>query len=267
MESAYWHFLHHGFREGRPTGRSWRLVMDGSSIMRLRREDAEAGLGRPVRHAFGLLGFINTRAKLSDFGPCNVELWSKNGQILRRIIGEQRMLDTLHQGREMSRIRLPGARQKRRRGLRIAGHPLFQGAFHQDRRVLRRQGDSAAKDRKGGFCIPHRAIEHARGHQAVQIIGVLGQECRELRPRRLEMPRIPQFSGTVEPGTLGRIIDRHGGAKMLDRRDPIPPAPGQKTKPDQRGNTLGLRAQAKLIKCRRLARPSERQQLRRDFAA
>lgn len=140
IDSGYRHFLVHGFREGRPTGRTpveprnrllrapgaaaapttevagscdaliagpdgsvmivgwvddaasplesirvtgpcWRLVLDGASLIRIRRQDAEAALGRPVAHAYGFLGFVagEPGAVLSEFGPCGVELWMANG--------------------------------------------------------------------------------------------------------------------------------------------------------------------------------------------
>jgi GT2 family glycosyltransferase len=140
IDSGYRHFLVHGLREGRPTGRtpheprnrvlrspglaaaapvgdvvgscdaliaspdgsimvigwiddvaaplscirivgpSWRLVLDGASLIRVRRQDAEGALGRPVAHAYGFIGFVAAdQADGLGGGPCGIEFWLANG--------------------------------------------------------------------------------------------------------------------------------------------------------------------------------------------
>ncbi len=56
----------------------WRLVIDGPSLMRVRRPDVEALRHRPGHQALGYVAFVATDKPVPP-GPCVVEIWLSNG--------------------------------------------------------------------------------------------------------------------------------------------------------------------------------------------
>ncbi len=60
-------------------GPDWRLVMDASHFLRVRREDVEKALGSRRLHAFGFIGFLHFDRGGSTSGPLQVELWQAGG--------------------------------------------------------------------------------------------------------------------------------------------------------------------------------------------
>jgi GT2 family glycosyltransferase len=64
----------------RITGPSWRVIIDGQKLIRIRRPDAEDSLGVPAGHLLGVLGFIWTGRGGSLEGPCVVEFWTNDGR-------------------------------------------------------------------------------------------------------------------------------------------------------------------------------------------
>ncbi len=57
----------------------WRCVISGKTLIRLRREDVEASLGRGTSHCFGFCAFLATATNLPSAGPCVVEIWMASG--------------------------------------------------------------------------------------------------------------------------------------------------------------------------------------------
>jgi GT2 family glycosyltransferase len=63
----------------RITGSNWRLVMDSSRIMRVRRADVEQSIGIRRAHAYGFVGFLHFDRGGDNPGPAKVELWQDGG--------------------------------------------------------------------------------------------------------------------------------------------------------------------------------------------
>ena len=84
----------------RIVGPSWRVVIDGEKLVRLRRPDAEAALGVPPGHLHGLLGFVWTGQGKPLDGPCVVEFWTsdhraKTSAMTPRMVDDVEMRNTL----------------------------------------------------------------------------------------------------------------------------------------------------------------------------
>jgi hypothetical protein len=59
----------------------WRMVIDGRSLMRMRRMDVEARQQEAPIHCFGLIGFVLIKDRPAQIGPCVVEIWLMNGAV------------------------------------------------------------------------------------------------------------------------------------------------------------------------------------------
>jgi len=57
----------------------WRLVLDGSQLMRVRRTDAEKALGSRTRHPFGFFGILHFERGGAISGSVTIELWQHGG--------------------------------------------------------------------------------------------------------------------------------------------------------------------------------------------
>ncbi len=62
---------------------SWRVSMDDSVLIRLRRGDVENALGKPIVHRFGFIGFLHSDETLVNSGVCVVQAWLENGAQLQ----------------------------------------------------------------------------------------------------------------------------------------------------------------------------------------
>ncbi len=60
-------------------GPDWRVVMDATRIVRVRRTDVENNLGGRRLHAFGFVGFVHFDEGGDGSGPMRVELWQSGG--------------------------------------------------------------------------------------------------------------------------------------------------------------------------------------------
>ena len=61
-------------------GPDWRVVIDGSRLLRVRRGDVENALGARREHAFGFIGFLHfDRGGGGSSGSVQVELWQSGG--------------------------------------------------------------------------------------------------------------------------------------------------------------------------------------------
>ncbi|MCX7381639.1 MAG: hypothetical protein NT133_09560 [Alphaproteobacteria bacterium] len=58
---------------------NWRIVLDASSIIRIRRGDVENALGRPIVHRFGFIGFVYTDQTIENAGSVMVHATFANG--------------------------------------------------------------------------------------------------------------------------------------------------------------------------------------------
>lgn len=63
----------------RVIGPDWRVVIDASHFLRVRREDVEKALGIRGRHAFGFIGFLHFERGGGISGSVQVELWQSGG--------------------------------------------------------------------------------------------------------------------------------------------------------------------------------------------
>jgi GT2 family glycosyltransferase len=59
----------------------WRVHIEGSQIIRLRREDVEGVLGKGATYQYGYVGFLFFDRHLQDSGVCNVKLQLEGGRI------------------------------------------------------------------------------------------------------------------------------------------------------------------------------------------
>ena len=57
----------------------WRVVIDASRFIRVRRTDVEKALGSHAQHAFGFFGFLEFDRGGQAAGPVSVELWQDGG--------------------------------------------------------------------------------------------------------------------------------------------------------------------------------------------
>jgi GT2 family glycosyltransferase len=60
-------------------GPDWRVVIDGSRLLRVRRADVENAIGGRREHAFGFIGFLHFDRGGSSSGSVQVELWQSGG--------------------------------------------------------------------------------------------------------------------------------------------------------------------------------------------
>jgi GT2 family glycosyltransferase len=60
-------------------GPDWRLVIDGSRLLRVRRADVENAIGGRREHAFGFIGFLHFDRGGSSSASVQVELWQSGG--------------------------------------------------------------------------------------------------------------------------------------------------------------------------------------------
>jgi GT2 family glycosyltransferase len=78
----------------------WRVVMDTSTMARIRRGDVENALGKPIVHRFGFIAFLYANERIEGGGKAKVELWLENGALLQmdvpvRQFGELELRNTL----------------------------------------------------------------------------------------------------------------------------------------------------------------------------
>lgn len=66
----------------RVSGKDWRILLDPSSIIRIRRQDVESALGKPVVHLFGVLGFVATGEAINANGPFHVEMFLEDNTLI-----------------------------------------------------------------------------------------------------------------------------------------------------------------------------------------
>jgi GT2 family glycosyltransferase len=83
----------------RITGPGWRVVLEASTLIRLRRMDVEKALGGRGRHAFGFFGFLQSDRPGERSGLVDIELWQQGApsKALRRafsIVDELELRDT-----------------------------------------------------------------------------------------------------------------------------------------------------------------------------
>lgn len=83
----------------RLTGLDWRVVLDASVFIRLRRMDVEKVLGGRGQHAFGFFGFLQFDRRGEGPGPIKLELWQHGGsptalQCTPRIVDEAELRNT-----------------------------------------------------------------------------------------------------------------------------------------------------------------------------
>ncbi len=57
----------------------WRVSLDPSAMIRLRRGDVENALNKPIVHRFGYIGFMHADEPLVNTGVCVVQAWLENG--------------------------------------------------------------------------------------------------------------------------------------------------------------------------------------------
>jgi len=78
----------------------WRVVLDTTSLARIRRGDVESALGKPIVHRFGFIAFLYTDETIESGSKATVELWLENGaqlqmQVPVRQFGELELRNTL----------------------------------------------------------------------------------------------------------------------------------------------------------------------------
>ena len=79
---------------------NWRVVLDTTSMARIRRGDVENALGKPIVHRFGFIAFLHGDETIEPGGKAKVELWLSNGaQLLMEVpvrqFGELELRNTL----------------------------------------------------------------------------------------------------------------------------------------------------------------------------
>jgi GT2 family glycosyltransferase len=57
----------------------WRVLLDSTTVFRIRRSDVENTLKKPIIHHFGFIGFLHSDEPLVNTGLCGVEAWLENG--------------------------------------------------------------------------------------------------------------------------------------------------------------------------------------------
>jgi GT2 family glycosyltransferase len=58
---------------------NWRVSLDPSTLLRLRRADVENALNKPIAHRFGYVGFMYADEPIANTGVCVVQAWLENG--------------------------------------------------------------------------------------------------------------------------------------------------------------------------------------------
>ncbi len=71
----------------------WRVVMDGKSLIRVRRTDVEAQRPGAGGHCYGLIGFVSTEDRPPRVGQCVVEMWLINGAVQTTMIAPKEVED------------------------------------------------------------------------------------------------------------------------------------------------------------------------------
>jgi len=84
----------------RVIGPDWRVVIDASHLLRLRRADVEQAVGSRRFHAFGFLGFLQFDRGGATSGPVQVELWQSGGfsttlQLAPSLVEDLELRDTV----------------------------------------------------------------------------------------------------------------------------------------------------------------------------
>ena len=77
----------------RITAPTWRIVIDISRLVRVRRMDVEKALDSHVRHLFGFIGFLHFDRGGEVNGPLTVELWQQGGSSIPLECGAATMAD------------------------------------------------------------------------------------------------------------------------------------------------------------------------------
>ncbi len=57
----------------------WRIVLDTSTMIRIRRGDVENAISKPIPHRFGFIAFLYSGERIESTGKGAIELWLKNG--------------------------------------------------------------------------------------------------------------------------------------------------------------------------------------------
>ncbi len=57
----------------------WRVSLDPTTLLRIRRRDVENALNKPIVHRFGYIGFLYSDEPLANAGLCVVQAWLENG--------------------------------------------------------------------------------------------------------------------------------------------------------------------------------------------
>jgi hypothetical protein len=60
-------------------GPDWRVVIDATRVVRVRRMDVETAIGGRRLHAFGFIGFLHFDRGGDGSGPMRIELWQSGG--------------------------------------------------------------------------------------------------------------------------------------------------------------------------------------------
>ncbi len=81
-------------------GPDWRVVIDASHFLRVRREDVEKAIGSHRLHAFGFIGFLHFDRGGGTSGSVQVELWQSGGfstavQCVPTLVEDVELRDTI----------------------------------------------------------------------------------------------------------------------------------------------------------------------------
>jgi len=81
-------------------GPDWRVVMDASHFLRVRRDDVEKAIGSRRLHAFGFVGFLHFDRGGDTSGSVQVELWQSGGfstavQVTTTLVQDVELRDTI----------------------------------------------------------------------------------------------------------------------------------------------------------------------------
>jgi GT2 family glycosyltransferase len=81
-------------------GPDWRVVIDASHFLRVRRDDVEKAIGSRRRHAFGFIGFLHFDRGGNTSGSVQVELWQSGGfstavQVTTTLVEDVELRDTI----------------------------------------------------------------------------------------------------------------------------------------------------------------------------
>lgn len=81
-------------------GQDWRVIIDASRFVRVRRMDVENVMGGRRAHAFGFIGFLHFERGGDGSGPMRVELWQSGGystaiQCVPTLVEDVELRDTI----------------------------------------------------------------------------------------------------------------------------------------------------------------------------